>query len=105
MKYESIEDIIHEMRDKSKACPFVLFLDVEIFADRIEAAWKRERVAIEADVMEQCLLGDAARISIKPAFDKAEFDNAVSGPSAWDAVSDPVDEIRKMRGNKEARHD
>lgn len=40
-------------------------------------------------------------VSLSPTrktFDKAAFDKAVSGPSAWDAVEDPVADIRRMRG-------
>ena len=32
-------------------------------------------------------------------FDADAFDRAVSRPSAWDEVSDPVAEIRRMRGD------
>jgi hypothetical protein len=32
-------------------------------------------------------------------FDSEEFDHAVSGGSAWDAIEDPVAEIRRMRGD------
>ena len=32
-------------------------------------------------------------------FDAAAFDEAVSRPSGWDAVADPVAEIRRMRGD------
>jgi len=32
-------------------------------------------------------------------FDADAFDKAVSRPSAWDEVADPVAEIRRMRGD------
>ena len=32
-------------------------------------------------------------------FDGDAFDKAVSGPSAWDDVDDPVAEVRRMRGD------
>ncbi|MBQ6925647.1 MAG: hypothetical protein IJQ73_13480 [Kiritimatiellae bacterium] len=35
----------------------------------------------------------------KTTFDAVAFDKAVSRPSAWDEVADPVAEIRRMRGD------
>lgn len=56
------------------------------YADRIEAAAKREAAGLKAE-------------SVKPtAFDEAAFDEAVSKPNGWSEVADPVAEIRRMRG-------
>ena len=34
-------------------------------------------------------------------FDEAAFNEAISQPNGWDAVADPVAEIRRMRGDQE----
>ncbi len=35
-------------------------------------------------------------------FDEAAFEAAISGPNGWDAVADPVAEVRRLRGDDPA---
>lgn len=113
---ESIEDILREFRDGGHT--FALKLGAENvvyhhlsaeqcldsvlkkYAFRIEAAWKRERVAIEADALNAGALVEAFRRNDEKKFSPAKFDAAVSKPNGWDAVADPVAEVRRMRGAK-----
>lgn len=48
---ETIKDILREMRGHDEPGRLVFGQEVGRLADRIEAAWNRERVAIEADAL------------------------------------------------------
>ena len=50
-----------------------------------------------ADRLDAALAREAAPAPKPQKFDEAAFDAAVSKPSGWDAVADPVAEIRRMR--------
>lgn len=86
MKDESIEDIVHELRNewatlyfsegsrtRNGEYPNTVCVETDVLADRIEAALQREKAKIEADVIEQVLLNDAARDAIKPVFDQPKL--------------------------------